>query len=230
MRQCSASDCEDKVAARGLCNKHYHRMRAHGTTRSLAERNAKSCEAVECESMAISRGLCNKHYLRMRVHGSLELPVTRNTKLDTPEKVLARLEQESVRVGDCWLWTGGMVAGYGRFKANGKNILAHRASYEVHVGPIPDGVQVHHTCFNTNCIEPRHLEAVTRRENNQALKGPQGKTASGIRGVSWKPSTKKWVARATTGGRDYHAGYFDNIEDAERAAKALRKELGFYGE
>lgn len=230
MSVCLAEGCVAPHAAKGFCNKHYHRMRRYGTTKSRKERNARECRAEGCETLAVSLGLCNKHYHRMREHGSLDLPLTRVTKLDSPEKVQARLDQMSDRQGDCLVWQGGMVRGYGRFKANGRSILAHRASYKVNIGPIPDGMEVHHTCFNPACIEPSHLEVVTRVQNSQALKGAQGDTSSGVRGVSWSKFHGKWMAYATTQGKRYHGGYFDQLEDAEAAAVALRKELGFYGE
>jgi hypothetical protein len=70
----------------------------------------------------------------------------------------------------CWLWTGTTVTGgYGRFShlENGTrtNILAHRFSYEHHVGPIPEGLTVHHICRNPSCVNPRHLRALTLRDN-----------------------------------------------------------------
>lgn len=44
---------------------------------------------------------------------------------------------------------------------------AHRYSYTLHVGPIPDELAIDHTCNNKTCINPEHLEAVTQEENNR---------------------------------------------------------------
>lgn len=75
----------------------------------------------------------------------------------------------------CWLWTGSHQGdGYGRFYAQRKMQSAHRYSYELHVGPIPAGLQIDHLCRVPGCVNPAHLEAVTPRENT--LRG-QGITA-----------------------------------------------------
>jgi hypothetical protein len=44
-------------------------------------------------------------------------------------------------------------------------VLAHRASYELHVGPIAAGLVVHHRCGVRHCVNPAHLEATRQREN-----------------------------------------------------------------
>lgn len=58
-------------------------------------------------------------------------------------------------------------AGYGTLAINrrGGKVLAHRFSYEHHIGPIPAGLVIDHLCRNTLCVNPDHLEAVTETEN-----------------------------------------------------------------
>ncbi|MBT2412652.1 HNH endonuclease [Streptomyces sp. ISL-12] len=63
------------------------------------------------------------------------------------------------------LWTGSTDQGYGRLRFRGRLVRAHRFSYELNVGPIPDGHQVDHLCRTPSCVRPDHLEAVTQREN-----------------------------------------------------------------
>lgn len=68
----------------------------------------------------------------------------------------------------CWNTLGGRTTqGYGKITNGRKTILLHRWMYEQHVGPIPPGKQVHHTCRNTGCCNPAHLSVVTRQEHRK---------------------------------------------------------------
>ena len=65
-------------------------------------------------------------------------------------------------VDGCWIWRGRIAPnGYGRLGSK----YAHRVMYELHVGPIPTGLDVDHLCRVRHCVNPRHLEPVTRSEN-----------------------------------------------------------------
>lgn len=67
----------------------------------------------------------------------------------------------------CWIWTGYVInSGYGQFCYKGRQGLAHRVSYEMNVGVIPDGLVIDHLCCVKLCVNPDHLEAVTYKENN----------------------------------------------------------------
>lgn len=55
--------------------------------------------------------------------------------------------------------------GYVMFKVDGASILAHRFAYEVFVGEIEPGMELDHLCNNRDCMNPEHLEQVTREEN-----------------------------------------------------------------
>lgn len=71
-------------------------------------------------------------------------------------------------LGPCWLWTGAIGSGgYGTLHLDVERgpVGAHRFSYELHVGPIPDGLQLDHLCRVKHCVNPLHLEAVTASEN-----------------------------------------------------------------
>lgn len=99
------------------------------------------------------------------------MPETRHT-LDGPGMTtaerLAKFSQPAE--GGCIEWTGNRTHdGYGlcRAKVDGKWTArgAHRMAYLVSKGPIPDGLQVHHLCYNRLCINPAHLELRTPKEN-----------------------------------------------------------------
>jgi len=84
------------------------------------------------------------------------------------------LKHTLVSENGCWIWTSGNGNGngYGRLKANGKCVLAHRFSYECAKGPIPKDFEVDHLCGIPACVNPAHLEAVTHRENNSRSSSP----------------------------------------------------------
>jgi len=66
----------------------------------------------------------------------------------------------------CWVWKGFTTPnGYSHSKLNGVRKLAHRFSYEIFKGEIPEGYQIDHLCKVRHCINPDHLEAVTPQEN-----------------------------------------------------------------
>jgi hypothetical protein len=71
----------------------------------------------------------------------------------------------------CWVWKGNTcrTTGYGYFWLDGRSRPAHRVSYELFVGPIPEGLQIDHVrargCRSRACVNPAHLEPVTIKEN-----------------------------------------------------------------
>lgn len=126
----------------------------------------------------------------------------------------------------CWEWTGARNTergqrGYGSIRLGGKVCRAHRVSYELTYGPIPDGMQIDHRCNNKICVRPDHLRTVTNKQNSEH-KSVQRNNKLGVRGVSLRAG--RYVARVR-----HHQTYVDSsfgtLAEAEAWAIAKRAEL-----
>lgn len=97
------------------------------------------------------KGWCATHYRRWYEHGTT----------DGPE--WAWVDKDA---SGCWLWTGVLNShGYGRLRRAGRFVPAHRHFYVMLRGQIPDGLELDHLCRVRHCVNPDHLEPVTRAEN-----------------------------------------------------------------
>lgn len=132
--------------------------------------NPKSCSIEGCENKSRSKGYCRMHYNRLW-----------SKNLDMRPALITRRGMATedrfynqIRISDngCWIWIGTTLksSGYGIFhviNAQGKwqNVLAHLWSYKHFGGRIPEGFEIHHQCTNVSCVNPEHLETVTKPQH-----------------------------------------------------------------
>lgn len=91
------------------------------------------------------------------------------TKMELPEKAIERFNTkwEPIPESGCWIWIGCMFqrTGYGQFHYKHHPYRAHRVSYIIHKGQIPEGMLVLHKCDVPCCVNPEHLYLGTHQDN-----------------------------------------------------------------
>lgn len=109
--------------------------------------------------------------------------------------------------GGCWPWLGAKkAAGYGQFRrTRGGNIAAYRYAYELLRGPIPPGLALDHLCRNPNCVNPAHLEPVTRTVNTMRGDTIPARNAAKTHCKRGHPFTPENTYRKATGVRQCRA-------------------------
>ena len=128
-----------------------------------------------------------------------------------------------VEKGDgCWEWQKTTSSsGYATWSIYGRTHQAHRLSWIITNGSIPEGMVIDHMCHNILCVKPEHLRLATQKQNLEHLKPVRAK--SGFRGVH--KAGKKWQGYVRHHGKMHHTIMCATPEQANEAVIALRNEL-----
>jgi hypothetical protein len=191
---CSEDGCGKPTQTDGRCsacyNREYRKRKKAGTLIPHAVPNPGSRCSIPGDDHSpgddLKNGMCGRHYQRQRRNGD---PLVKRNSWDgvTPEdRLLAKtdkngpLPEKRPELGPCWVWTGAKQgSGYGTFYLEGCHVGAHVAAYTLMRKPVPEGAELDHlchpgdgscphaTCRHRLCVNPDHLDPVTRLENQK---------------------------------------------------------------
>lgn len=173
-KPCTFPDCGRRAVARGLCSSHEWQRRNGRELAPIRVRiENRPCSVEGCDKPTSSHGHCRTH-ARHRRQGKELRPIPPSFDPSDEAGFWARVDKG---VG-CWEWTRSLTtAGYGNLRLpDGRYGYAHRMSWELSRGPIPDGLTIDHLCRNRKCVNPEHLEPVTQAENNRRARAARSGT------------------------------------------------------
>lgn len=162
------------------------------------------------------RGYCPGHFMQHYRNQPMSfIPRT------TEERFWAKIKKAGP--DECWLWQGSNNGkSHGHLRIDGVKVQAHRYSYELVKGPIPEGLSIDHKCRNGLCVNPQHLQAVTHEKNMENL-GVRSDNTTGYRGVVKVGG--KYRAQARKGSHRLSKSGISTLEEAIEIAKEFRSVL-----
>lgn len=188
-----------------------------------ARRKKKPCSVDGCAHAHLARGLCTAHWNEWRARASADDLLHR--KYQTLAEAMDGRTMETEN--GCLVWTSNVAgpAPYGVLTFGGERLYAHRVAFEIENGGIPEGTEIDHVCHNTLCVNPRHLRAVTRKQNAENLTGAHSNSHTSVRGVTYDRSRNNYRARIKHNYQEIHLGRFDTLEAAQAAVVEARRRI-----
>lgn len=189
-----------------------------------------TCSIEGCDKTTVGRGWCRTHYNRWHRYGD---PL--RTPPSWSERFMAQMEPQP----DGCIWFTGCIDkhGYGVTRKDNRQWRAHRAAYELLVGPIPDGLILDHTCHNgtdclgglecmhRRCVNPNHLRVTTNAENLRAshltLNGVNARKTHCIHGHEFTPENTIINRHGTRACRECQRGHWREYQRQLRLLEAV---------
>lgn len=117
--------------------------------------------------------------------------------------------------------------GYNIVRIYGIRHLVHRIIWEMHNGPIHEGMQIDHIDHNKTNNKIDNLRLVTSKENNYNMKF-RATNKSGVTGVSWDKQHKKWASNIKVDGVKIHLGLFSDLNVAAKVRRKAEVKYNFH--
>lgn len=167
------------------------------------------CAVQGCTDQGrLIRGWCYRHWRRWKVHGD---PLKGVVRYEWPDNLLRRTAPQP---DGCIHYTGEIDdGGYGRVSRHGSKVSAHRAAYEMFVGPIPEGHELDHachdpdtcrggdTCLHRRCVNVDHLLPTTPQENTLRSNSPAARKSRQTHCIHGHEFTPENTYRTDKGNR-----------------------------